>query len=210
MGAELVEKLKTLLTSPDQSVRLNAVMAAGTYPDPEYIDVLIAQCGHETDFFVRDTLSWALMRQDIEQVVKRLEVELQSENPKSRGQALHTFSKIGEKNYYSLITKELLLDPDDSVAMVAWRAASGLVPEDQVEALSTILFTQLGRGNYEVQLGLSRAICRLGKVVIPALVEATRLHDDSIRLHAQFTARLYKKPELQSRFGVEFAKRIQK
>lgn len=210
MGAELVEKLKTLLASPDQSVRLNAVMTAGTYPEPEYIAVLIDQCAHETDFFVRDTLSWALMRQDISEVVMRLEVELKSSNPKSRGQALHTFSKIGDKKYYALITNELLLDPDDSVAMVAWRAASGLVPEEGVPALSQILFTQLGRGNFEVQLGLSRAICRLGKVIIPALIEVTRSSDEAIRLHAQFTARLYKKPELQGRFGVEFAKRIQK
>lgn len=210
MSSETVGKLQSLLASPDQSVRLNAVMTAGTYPDPEFIDVLIAQCGHETDFFVRDTLSWALMRQDITRVAERLEVELRSENPKSRAQALHTFSKIGDKRYYPLITKDHLLDSDDTVAMVAWRAASGLVSEDGIDELSRTLFTQLGRGNFEVQLGLSRALCRLGKVIIPALIVATRSSDDAIKHHAQFTARLFKKPEFQGRFGVEFAKRIQK
>lgn len=210
MSSETAAKLQSLLASPDQSVRLNAVMTAGTYPDPEYIDVLIAQCGHETDFFVRDALSWALMRQNISEVTKRLEVELKSENPKSRAQALHTFSKIGDKRYYSLITKEHLLDSNDTVAMVAWRTASGLVSDNEIEELSHILFTQLGRGNYEVQLGLSRALCRLGKVIIPSLVMATRSPDAAKKLHAQFTARLYKKPEFQGRFGVEFAKRIQK
>jgi len=49
--------LQTLLASPDQSVRLKAALAAGTYPDPEYIEILIAQCAHEPDFFVRDTLT---------------------------------------------------------------------------------------------------------------------------------------------------------
>ena len=210
MTSDAVARFKSLLQSPDQSVRLNAVMTAGTYPQPEYIDLLIDQCAHEPDFFVRDTLSWALMRQDISEVVKRLEVELKSSNPKSRGQALHTFSKIGDKKYYSLITNELLLDSDDSVAMVAWRAASGLVSEDGIDELSRTLFTQLGRGNFEVQLGLSRALCRLGKVIIPALIVATRSSDEAIKHHAQFTARLFKKPEFQCRFGVEFAKRIQK
>ena len=210
MTSDAVARFKSLLQSPDQSVRLNAVMTAGTYPEPEYIDVLIDQCAHEPDFFVRDTLSWALMRQDISEVVKRLEVELKSSNPKSRGQALHTFSKIGDKKYYSLITNELLLDSDDSVSMVAGRAASGLVPDDGVAALSEILFTQLGRGNFEVQLGLSRALSRLGRVIIPALIVATRSSDEAIKHHAQFTARLFKKPEFQGRFGVEFAKRIQK
>lgn len=210
MSSETVGKLQSLLASPDQSVRLNAVMTAGTYPDPAYIDLLIAQCGHETDFFVKDTLSWALMRQDRSKVSERLKVELQSENPKSRAQALHTFSKIGDKKYYPLITKEHLLDSDDTVAMVAWRTASGLVSEEGTGDLADILFTQLGRGNYEVQLGLSRALCRLGKVVIPSLVTATRSTKKGVKLHAQFTARLYKKPELQSRFGIEFSKRLEK
>ena len=150
------------------------------------------------------------MRQDISKVAERLKVELNSENAKSRAQALHTFSKIGDKGYYPLITKEHLLDSNDTVAMVAWRTASGLVSEEGIKQLSEILFTQLGRGNYEVQLGLSRALCRLGKVVIPSLVTATRSTNKGVKLHAQFTARLYKKPELQSRFGIEFSKRLEK
>jgi len=55
--------LEALLKSPDQSVRLKAALAAGTYPNLDHIEVLISQCASESDFFVRDTLSWALMRQ---------------------------------------------------------------------------------------------------------------------------------------------------
>lgn len=54
--------LKALLESPDKSVRLQAALAAGTSPEDQFIEVLINQCAHEPDFFVRDTLSWALMR----------------------------------------------------------------------------------------------------------------------------------------------------
>mgnify|MGYP000577586379 FL=1 len=50
--------LEALLKSPDQSVRLKAALAAGTYPNLDHIEVLIRQCASETDFFVRDTLSW--------------------------------------------------------------------------------------------------------------------------------------------------------
>jgi HEAT repeat protein len=89
--------LEELLKSPDQSVRLKAALAAGTYPEPEYIEILVTQCSHETDFFVRDTLSWALMRHDQKSVVDHLKIELKSENPQARSQALHTLSKIGDK-----------------------------------------------------------------------------------------------------------------
>ncbi len=64
--------LEALLKSPDQSVRLKAALAAGTYPNLDHIEVLISQCASESDFFVRDTLSWALMRQDRPTVVQRL------------------------------------------------------------------------------------------------------------------------------------------
>ena len=148
--------LQTLLASPDQSVRLKAALAAGTYPDPEYIEILIAQCTHEPDFFVRDTLSWALMRHDVKKVVKRLETELQSSNPQAKSQAIHTLSKIGDNANYSLITDEMLFDADDFIASTAWRVASVLVPDDQKPDLVKKLITQLGRGDSDTQFGLTR------------------------------------------------------
>ena len=72
--------LQELLNSPNQSVRLKAALAAGTYPNPDQIDILIVQCASESDFFVRDTLSWALMRHDQTSVVAQLKIELKSEN----------------------------------------------------------------------------------------------------------------------------------
>ena len=140
--------LKALLESPDKSVRLKAALAAGTYPDPEFIEVLVSQCAHEPDFFVRDTLSWALLRNDVPKVVERLKPELNSENAQAKSQALHTLTKIGDKQFYSLITDEHLFDPNDKVAVTAWRAASVLAPESEIPSLTRILVTQLGRGDY--------------------------------------------------------------
>ena len=100
--------LQEHLNSPDQSVRLKAALAAGTYPNPDQIKILIQQCASETDFFVRDTLSWALMRHEQKEVVEHLKIELNSENTQARSQALHTLSKIGDKENYVLITRELL------------------------------------------------------------------------------------------------------
>ena len=191
--------LKALLESSDKSVRLQAALAAGTYPDPEYIDVLVNQCAHESDFFVRDTLSWALIRNDIPKVVDCLRSELMSENTQAKSQALHTLTKIGDKQFYSLITNEHLLDSNDKVAVTAWRAASVLAPEREISSLTKILITQLGRGNSDVQFDLTRFLCALGNVIIEPLTEATKSPKEEISLHASFTLMRYQEMNLEGK-----------
>jgi len=190
--------LQTLLASPDQSVRLKAALAAGTYPEEEYIEILIAQCTHEPDFFVRDTLSWALMRHDVTKVVKRLETELQSSNTQAKSQAIHTLSKIGDKANFPLITDEMLFDPDDFIASTAWRVASVLVPDDQKSILVKKLITQLGRGDSDTQFGLTRFLCALGECIVEPLTEASNSTDETISNQAKFTLLRFREMQLES------------
>jgi HEAT repeat protein len=190
--------LESMLASSDQSVRLKAALAAGTYPEPAFIDVLIKQCSHESDFFVRDTLSWALMRNDIPQVVERLAAELNSENPQSKSQALHTLSKIGDKANYSFITTSHLLDSNDLVASTAWRAASVLVPDVEKSNLVKILLTQLGRGDSDLQFGLTRFLCAIGDEIVDPLTEATNSEYEEVRVQAQFTLMRFSEMKIES------------
>ncbi len=189
--------LQALLSSPDQSVRLKAALAAGTYPNPDFIEILLSQCSHEPDFFVRDTLSWALMRHDQGVVVERLKTELISPIAQARSQALHTLSKIGDKKNYSLITEQHLLDIEDSVASTAWRAASVLVPEEEKSALVAILVTQLGRGDSDTQFGLTRFLCAIGEAIVGPLTEAAKSPDEEIRVQAEFTLMRFKEMQLE-------------
>jgi HEAT repeat protein len=189
--------LQALLSSPDQSVRLKAALAAGTYPHPDFIEILLSQCSHEPDFFVRDTLSWALMRHDQGVVVERLKTELISPIAQARSQALHTLSKIGDKKNYSLITEQHLLDIEDSVASTAWRAASVLVPEEEKSALVAILVTQLGRGDSDTQFGLTRFLCAIGEAIVGPLTEAAKSPDEEIRVQAEFTLMRFKEMQLE-------------
>lgn len=189
--------LKAHLESSDQSVRLKAALAAGTFPKPEYVGVLIEKCGVETDFFVRDTITWALIRNEIPLVVERLKPELISENPQARSQALHTLTKIGDKNLYPLITHDHLFDSDDKVATTAWRAASVLVPEDEKLVLTNILITQLGRGNSDVQFDLTRFLCALGDCIIEPLFKAVNSPKEEVGLHAKFTLMRYQEMKLE-------------
>jgi hypothetical protein len=190
--------LQTLLASPDQSVRLKAALAAGTYPEVEFIEVLISQCAIESDFFVRDTLSWALMRNDVAKVVERLGIELHSTNPQAKSQAIHTLSKIGNKANYPLITDEMLFDPDVFIASTSWRVASVLVPDDQKEFLVKKLITQLGRGDSDIQFGLTRFLCALGECIVEPLTEASKSANETISNQAKFTLLRYREMQLES------------
>ena len=189
--------LQELLNSPNQSVRLKAALSAGTFPNPDQIAILVSQCASESDFFVRDTLSWALMRHDQTSVVAQLKIELKSENSQARSQALHTLSKIGDKENYVLITRDLLLDSDDFVASTAWRSASVLVPDADKPALVELLISQLGRGDSDTQFGLTRFLCAIGEPIVAPLMQAAQSADEIVRTQAEFTLIRFQEMELE-------------
>ena len=187
-----------MLASPDQSIRLKAALVAGTYPKPEYIEILVSQCAHESDFFVRDTLSWALLMHDHDSVVNRLRSELISENLQAKSQAIHTLSKIGDKKNYFLITDEMLFDSDDFFASTAWRAASVLVPDEEKTSLVAKLVTQLGRGDSDVQFALTRFLCAIGDPIIEPLTIASDSENEAVSNQAKFTLMRYREMKLES------------
>ncbi|WP_433258020.1 HEAT repeat domain-containing protein [Streptosporangium sp. CA-135522] len=190
------------------SVRLRAALAVGTTPDPRFIDKLIERCAIEPEFHVRDMLTWALTRHSASMTVPELLNEVRSERAQARSQALHTLSKIGDRQAWPAITRALLSDADDEVARSAWRAAVVLVPEGEEPELAAVLSTQLGRGEREMQLSLSRALIALGEVILPTLRAAMTDLDPRVRAHAVATERLLRDPDAGFEFAIEEAKRV--
>jgi HEAT repeat protein len=190
------------------SVRLRAALALGTTPDPGFIPTLIERCAVEPEFSVREILTWALTRQPAAVTVPQLLGELRSERAQARSQALHTLSKIKDRQAWPAITRALLSDADDEVARSAWRAAVALVPDGEKPGLAAVLSTQLGRGERETQLSLSRALIALGEVILPPLRTAMSDHDPRVRGHAIATERLLRDPDAGFEFAVEEAKRV--
>ncbi|NQX11537.1 HEAT repeat domain-containing protein [Microbacteriaceae bacterium VKM Ac-2855] len=183
------------MQSASSSERLQTALAAGTRPDPTYIDVLVRRCAIEPDFFVRDMLTWALMRHPSAQTVPRLIYEAGADEPQARSQALHTLSKIRDPRGWSAITVEVLRDPDDAVARAAWRTASGLVPLGEETALAEELSRQLGRGSHETRRSLSRSLAVLGDAALPALSARGGDVRASVRIHAAATEALIHDPD---------------
>lgn len=188
-------RLHAALGAADSSDRLQAALTAGTYPEPEYLEVLVARCADESDFGVREMLTWSLTRQPAALTVPRLVAEVRAPTAQARSQALHTLSKIGDSRGWAAISEVLLQDPDDDVARSAWRAAVLLVPAENAAWLAEQLATQLGRGNREVQLSLGRAFSVLGDAALPALERAAATGEVEARVRALVAIRLIADPD---------------
>jgi HEAT repeat protein len=201
-------RVANALVAKDSSVRLQAVLAVGSNPDPALLETLVERCAVESDFFVRDMLSWALTRLSPAIALPRIRQELESGRARARSQALHTLSKIGDTSGWAWITRDLLRDVDDEVARTAWRVAVALVPEDGKEGLADELVTQLGRGDRDVRLSLSRALVDLGEVIEPVLAVAEANPDPAVAAHARATRLLLHDPEKGFDAAVEEAKRV--
>lgn len=204
------DTLQVLRTLEDHrsSVRLRAALTVGTTPDPRFVDKLVERSAIEPDFFVRDMLTWALTRHPVSVTLPGLVREVGSERAQARSQALHTLSKIGDRRAWPAITPALLSDADDEVARSAWRAAVVLVPEGDEPELAALLVTQLGRGERETQLSLSRALVALGEAAVPALHAVATAADPLVRAHALATERLLRDPDTGFGYAIEEAKRV--
>ncbi|MEV6834669.1 HEAT repeat domain-containing protein [Streptomyces sp. NPDC051133] len=196
------------LSAGDSSVRLQAALAVGSNPDPGFLETLVERCAVEPDFFVRDMLSWALTRLPSQITLPRIRRELGSGRTQARSQALHTLSKIGDAGAWAWITRAVLRDADDEVARTAWRVAVVLVPEDEKEDLAGELAGQLGRGDREVRLSLSRALVDLGDVTGPALEKAADHPDPAVAAHARATEVLRRNPEAGFDAALDEARRV--
>ncbi|MGW2839386.1 HEAT repeat domain-containing protein [Streptomyces sp. NPDC001493] len=196
------------LEDSSPTVRLRAALAVGTTPDPRFVGKLVERCAVEPEFFVRDMLTWALVRHPVDLTLPELLREVRSERAQARSQALHTLSKIGDRRAWPEITPALLSDPDDEVARSAWRAAVVLVPEGEQPSLAAVLVTQLGRGERQTQLSLSQALVALGEAIVSALDAATGDPDPRVRTHALATTALLRDPDAGFEPAIEEAKRV--
>jgi hypothetical protein len=200
--------LRAALETPDASHRLQAALSAGTRPDPAFIDVLVERCAVEPDFFVRDMLTWALVRQDRAPTLEALLPQLASDVAQARSQALHTLSKIADPAIGGAITPALISDPDDEVAAAAWRTAAALVPPGREAALAAALAAELGRGDRETQRRLSRAFAALGAPARAAVENGALSQNEAVSAHALATLAVMDNPDESFESAVHEATRI--
>ena len=197
--------LKLVFASPNSSERLRAALSAGSQPVEENIEVLIHRWSVEPDFYVRDMLTWALLRHNPDKVYQLLQEELGSAIPQARSQALHTLTKIGKPETWGLISENLLFDEDDEVRRTAWRVAATFAPVQEQGDLAEKLVSQLGVGGTDVRMSLSRALGVISEVARPLLQRLSQSADEEVVEHAKFTLALIEDPEFGHDASVSFA-----
>ena len=201
------DELALRLRAADGSARMRAALDAGTTRDPASVDLLVERCGVESDFFVRDMLTWALTRLPADLTVPRLLEELSSPFPQARSQALHTLSKIGDPRARPALTASLLHDEEDVVARAAWRAAFVLTPVEERPALAEDLATELGRRSRECWRTLSEVLVHVGEPARAPLDRVAAEGTYSQRAHAAATLLLLDGLARDFRSAVEEAQR---
>lgn len=159
-------------------MRQRAALHLGTYADDSIAGELVDLLTTEPDFYVRETLTWAVVTR-ARTTYPLLIAALQGGGP-SRVQVLHALSKIREPRAVADILP-LAGDPDDAVAAKAWWALGRTGTPGAI----SVLLDHLGDEDDFRRRELTRALEQAGEPAVEGLAE--RLREDpspSVRRHA--------------------------
>jgi translation elongation factor Ts len=178
-----------LLGDVDPVVRLRSAVELGRRQAAEAASALVERLGLEREFFIRETLTWAVLR-IADDAMPYLHQALSSSRWLARMQALHVLSKMGRYEDADRLVP-LIGDEVDAVAARAYWAAGQTHNPSVVPAL----VGQLSRGNSERRNSLTVALAEFGEAAVPALVDALRSGPGAaVRRHAADTLSLMGSP----------------
>lgn len=174
--ARLEEALRAAF-STDPSVRQEAALRLGTLADASLAPQLVTLLVAEPDFYVRETLTWAVVNQ-ARAALPHLLSALEGSDP-SRVQVLHALSKIRDPDAVPHILP-LADDPDDAVAAKAWWALGRTAAPEA----APVLLSHLGDRDEARRRELTRALEQLGEPAVAGLAERLLDGDVLTRRHA--------------------------
>lgn len=165
------------LRHPDKSIRGQAAVALGGLDGDDVLRALLGVVGEEPDFFVREDVTWALVRQG-DAAVDPLIVLLRDPDPAVRHHAAHTLSKIGDPRAAPALVAAL----DDAVPSVVAKVAFTLGVLNSRDAIPRLvaLFAHPDR---DVQTQVQTALERFGADAVPAVTGV--LHDPNPQVREQ-------------------------
>lgn len=166
------------LMNPERDVRQTAALDLGKLADPAAAPALVARLWSEQDFFVRDTLSWAVTRV-ADTATPLLLDALAGDETVSRVQALHVLSKIADPATTNAILP-LATDEDPDVAAKARWALTRIGDPRAIPTLAA----HLGTGDSTSQNGLTRDLASFDRAAVPYLVTALTSDEAPVRRHA--------------------------
>lgn len=176
--SDSIEKALQAAVHEDSSVRQRAALYLGIHADDAVARELVSLLISEPDFYVRETLTWAVVTR-ADATYPLLVDALQDTGPE-RVQVLHALSKIRRPEAVAQILP-LVDDPDEHVAAKARWALGRTATPGAVSAL----IDHLGEQDDFSRRELTRALEQAGAAAVAGLaarlVEAT---EPSVRSHA--------------------------
>lgn len=166
------------LSHPDKNVRICAALDLGAERRLDALPELIERLVCEPDFFVRENLTWAVVRM-AEEALPSLLTLLKHSDAAARLQVVHTLSKIADPR----ATKALLHVLNDQDDEVARRAIFALGRIGSPQAL-TVLIAGLGHADAERCNTLSTAVQGFGIAALAPLTSGLQHEQASVRAHA--------------------------
>ncbi|MBG6192188.1 HEAT repeat protein [Arthrobacter sp. CAN_A212] len=177
-GNPHIDEALERLVDPDKDVRQAAALNLGTKADTAAAQALVRRLGAEQDFFVRDTLSWAITR--IADAATPLLLDaLSGTDTATRVQALHVLSKIADPATTSHISL-LTADADTGVASKARWALTRIADPSAIPNLAA----HLGTGDSHKRNDLTRDLASFGAAAVPDLITALANGPATVRGHA--------------------------
>ena len=175
---EYVKIMLEQLIHPDKNMRGPAALALGGSCVVDALDGLLARVGHEPDFYVREDITWALVRMG-EAAIEPLIGLLEDESAAVRHHAAHTLGKINDARAVEALIGAL----KDGDHMVVARAAGSLKVIGDVRAVRALAGV-LGHPHRDTQTAINEALERFGAAAVPAVLEALTDARWPVREHA--------------------------
>jgi HEAT repeat protein len=163
---ETLAALTEELHHPDQNVRSRAAVSLGKLADVGTLPILIDALSTEPDLFVREDITWALVRMGDAAVQPLIELTRDA-NPAARHNAVHALGKIGDPRALGALI-HALQDSDMKVQLKAAFALTQLGDARAVEPLVNLL----GHEDSEVESAIASALEFFGPFSIEPLIHS--------------------------------------
>lgn len=164
MSDDTLTRARRGVHHPDPNVRQESALRLGTLADASMAAELVSLLVSEDDFYVRETLTWAVVAHA--EAAFPLLLKALDRNGPSRVQVLHALSKIRNPEAVESIIP-LADDPDPAVAAKAWWALGRI---GDPRGLPTLLH-HLGDTDSDRRQALTAALAQFGEPAVPTLAE---------------------------------------
>ena len=165
------------LSDPDKNVRVEAAVRLGSLGNEDAVAPLVEALRTDPDFFVCETVTWALVRCG-SVAVEPVITLLHDESALARARAAHALSKLGDARAVpALIDRLNVNEQDRAVREKSVLALGQLGGDEAMNALAALL----GDQQPELATAVSRALESFGERALPALLARIGDRDPDVR-----------------------------